>query len=378
MKDLPLKRSFPYWMLLLLPLILAGCEKEAPVAPPPGEPKIFFYDLPDTLWAGSTQVAQIVVGVDDPRAPSFARSVQIKLTDATGQTLVSAPMRDDGHGGDVLAKDGIFVYGFVPATLQPQGDWLEATCSLVDSGGTAAASVTGRISLLPGNPGVPPEIIRLEQPDSLFTVADSSFEVTVQARDPDGDLQQIQLAIFEATSLTPLKTLESAVSGDSAAAEFTISTSWFRPNRMDYFFRAVATDSAGNSSQPVASRLHFERYFENDPPQVLEIMAPDTLSRSQQNTFLLEARVYDPQGLDDIAKVVLNTYLPSGEITSNSPFLLRDDGFGGDRVPGDGIYSQTFQVPSNTPVGTYRFDVYAEDRSGLKSSVKSHYLTVVE
>ena len=367
----------PLLLFLLAAALFQACEKQVPVQPPPGQPQLTFHYVPDSVLAASPEPVLIMAAVADPRSPSPVTGVRVTLFSQAGQPLASGDMWDTGKDGDILAGDQVYTFSFVPKKLALSPGWIRVVCTLLESGGETSVSAEDTLAVVPGG-GFPPKITAAVLPETLSVVKDTLFSLQAVLNDPDSDLAVLEIAVLEADARQPLQTLQIPVSGAADTVVQNLSTSLFTPNQMDYFFRLVAVDAAGNRSLPAVRLLHFKRYFKNDPPQVLEIIAPDTVSRSQQNTFLLEARVTDPQGLRDIARVVLNTYLPSGQITNNSPFFLRDDGFGGDRVPGDGIYSQTFQVPSDTPTGTYRFDVYAEDQSGLKSPVKSHFLTVIE
>ncbi len=366
-------------LLGLLPVIaFVACEKEAPVQSLQTQPELAFHYLPRNIHAGSPEPALIMVQISEPGTVQQIERVAFKLQSPDGNTLLQGLMWDDGKNGDIIAADNVFTFSFVPQKEGLTPGNYTAVAEGQDLTGNSLATVTDTLQVLAGGAGFPPQITAMILPDTLSIVNDTLFTCRLQAEDRDGDLKKVTVEVYLSFALQPFHIFE--ITKPQAGNEFLVelSTELFTQNRGDYFFRALAIDSAGNVSMPRVAVLHFERYFRNDPPRVLEIMAPDTVSRSQQSTFLLEARVSDPQGLNDIARVLLNTYLPNGDLTDNSPFQLRDDGFGGDRVPGDGIYSQRFQIPSDTPLGTYRFEVQAEDKSGLKSNTENHFLTVIE
>ena len=119
---------------------------------------------------------------------------------------------------------------------------------------------------------------------------------------------------------------------------------------------------------------------DNDPPVLSNLVAPDTVSRSQiPNNFLLAVEVSDPQGRDDISKVYFNTFKPDNSPSSGNPFYMRDDGSQGvDQNANDGIYSLRIEISPQNQLGNYRFEFEAVDKSGAKSDKITHIITVVE
>ncbi len=145
-----------------------------------------------------------------------------------------------------------------------------------------------------------------------------------------------------------------------------------------YSFRVEAVNAAGLRSLPQVGYVRLLDRRVNEPPQIFYLEAPDTLSRSAQpNTYLLSVGVSDPNGLGDIARVFFNSFLPDGTPASGNPFLMRDDGQGGDAVAGDGRYSLTILIDTNAPLGNFVFEFQAEDSAGNLSNKIAHVLTVV-
>jgi hypothetical protein len=100
----------------------------------------------------------------------------------------------------------------------------------------------------------------------------------------------------------------------------------------------------------------------------------DTLTPGNGNytvSATVLASVSDPDGPDDIRTVEAGVYRPSAE----SPFLqkgLHDDGVVPDLIGGDGIYSGIIQFElTRALAGTYRVELSARDRSGLRSVAQS-------
>jgi|GEM_PF-2207926 len=354
-----------------------SCEKEPPSAPAPERPALRIYYAPEKISRRSALPAKLMVETLHGEALRNDAAVHLILRQK-GTALIEAILQDNGKNGDILAGDYVYTFVFLPSQLPLQTGTLRADAYLKDAEGTLLDTTFTVIDVVDSAAGVPPVISDVALPDSLVILQDQFVTFSVTAADADSDLAQISLKIYTANSLQPVFEKEWPVSGGSATVEDSLNTDQFPEIRTHLFFRFQAEDRSGNRSFPCTVQLHLQRYHKNDPPVILEIIAPDTLSRTQASTFLVEVRVDDPQGLGDIFRVLLNTYLPDGELSSNSPFLLRDDGFGGDKTPGDGIYTQRFQIPSDTPLGTYRFEAIAEDKTGAKSEPKNHYLTVIE
>lgn len=146
-----------------------------------------------------------------------------------------------------------------------------------------------------------------------------------------------------------------------------------------YTILVFATDSKGNISNQARGSLDFQTEG-GDPPVILAITAPDSVSRPapEQAAILVNiiAEVTDPDGLDNVAKVVLRTI-------SNQEFPLLDDGGNdgspsGDAVAGDGMYTITIQVESTNGLGPNTFRFQATDRSGFESNIVEKTITIVQ
>jgi len=117
----------------------------------------------------------------------------------------------------------------------------------------------------------------------------------------------------------------------------------------------------------------------NRPPVISDLAAPDTVKLGNQSqSLLITLHANDPDGLSDVAKVIFNSYKPDGSGSGGNPFLMYDDGLvaHGDEKTGDGIFSLLISLPSNTQLGTYRFEFQAFDRSNEPSNVIILRLTV--
>ena len=107
--------------------------------------------------------------------------------------------------------------------------------------------------------------------------------------------------------------------------------------------------------------------IENEAPIVGNLViirdgeAADTVhvpSSGDPITHLLEVAIEDPDGVSS-AQAKIGRLAPIG--SSDTWLLLVDDGTGGDRVAGDGIYSLSFDVRSTLPEGNMTIEVRATD-----------------
>jgi len=146
-----------------------------------------------------------------------------------------------------------------------------------------------------------------------------------------------------------------------------------------------ATSQYGLTSP--AHRIPLSLVRLNQPPQLSDLIAPDTLRLGTQNQFLLlQVRATDPDGLADIKRVSFNSFRPDGSTSSGNPFAMYDDGSeaiisqpdirSGDKTKGDGIYSLTVVLPPTTTAGLYRFVFQAIDRSDAASNTITHHISV--
>ncbi|MBI3579279.1 MAG: hypothetical protein HY089_07725 [Ignavibacteriales bacterium] len=142
-----------------------------------------------------------------------------------------------------------------------------------------------------------------------------------------------------------------------------------------YHAEIFATDQSGHQSNGVILPLVIFR--SNKPPTLSNLQAPDSVSLGNQNqTILLQVKATDPDGLNDIQKIIFNSFLPAGQPSSGNPFLMHDDGSNGDITAGDGTYSLRINLPATTSTGVYRFEFQAFDKSNEPSNTIIHRITV--
>lgn len=127
-----------------------------------------------------------------------------------------------------------------------------------------------------------------------------------------------------------------------------------------FFAEVTALDKNGFSSNTL--RLTFSILRLNQPPMLSNLVAPDTVSRSTEDSFVITVVATDPDGPSDILSVTRTT-------PSNLVLYLNDSGINGDITAGDNIFTETVSLSPTQPLGTYPFSFKATDRSNASSSI---------
>ncbi|MDA0987344.1 MAG: hypothetical protein O3A55_07090 [Bacteroidetes bacterium] len=125
------------------------------------------------------------------------------------------------------------------------------------------------------------------------------------------------------------------------------------------------------------NNLNFDKHIlsipitrSNLPPSISNLIIKDSITLSQTTqTIPITIQATDPDGLNDILKVELTSYRMPDTLTIRGKFQMFDDGGKNlqsgntDSKEGDGIYTLSVQLPSNTVTGTYLFIFQATDKS---------------
>ena len=229
--------------------------------------------------------------------------------------------------------------------------------------------------------------MNVQAPDSLDEAALSSGTFTLEIKDSEGldDVESVYANIYypwQETAFHQLIFHSGSPLGDSLTIQDTFQYQKDLLNVLkiptDYTFEFIAVDGNGLQSVPVQKTIHVTR--PNDAPVLSNLVAPDQARLPVEGDIeiLLTVNANDIQGDADIEKVWFDTIKPDGNPSSGNPFDMYDDGLSGDVTPNDGVYSLKIYLISTNDPGTYTFNFQAQDRSGMKSNVMSHELTVVE
>ncbi|MDQ7064128.1 MAG: hypothetical protein Q9P90_07760 [candidate division KSB1 bacterium] len=382
-------RKNAFW-LLLLPVFFMACEKQPNLPEPAQFPEIVRIFLPERAFLADTTGILVHARIFDPQGPADLSEVTCRIQRPDGSEADFA-MRDDGLEGDILAGDGQFAVRIPGAAWSDTGRG-EVRVFAVDRSGNRAESEPRSIAIVPGKSGAAPVIQRVTFPDTVWADINYQIPLLVQADDPDGlaDIAEIQYAVYapgRATTSIQGQLLDDGNNDDGVAGNGTygaiFASDAFGVERGVYSIVLRAIDKEGNRSPGRVVIFVVQTRLQNLPPEIVSISVPDTVSRSQTGPFVITCTVTDPNGLGDIARVYFNSYFPDGTPSSGNPFLMRDDGKKdqnglGDAVAGDGVYSLTIGIGNTSTLGTFRFEFQAEDKSGQKSEIVVHRITVVE
>ena len=363
-----------------------GCDVKPPVAGDLDTPVWEWISAPDILYLESSSAYPVVVSVTDPQGRTDLRTVELSIRrEATGETVWVDTLRDDGLGGDILPRDGRFFSVFTESVAEGIAGTYMLFITAEDKSGHTATGQPRTMEAVDSEKNLAPGISEPVAPDTLSEDDLSEVVITLRVGDPQGldDIDSVIVRIYppyQPVWSHSLLLLDDGPPGDQIAGDgvFSLKTdvSGMFPGSGTYALHFRAIDSGGLSSAPLVRFIQVSR--SNDPPVLSGLSAPESLSRSSGQPILLSVRATDPQGAADIRTVAFNTTRPDGVASSGNPFAMFDDGSSGDETAGDGVYSLTIAITAQNMTGAYRFDFYAEDLSGVRSAVLTHFINVVE
>ncbi len=215
-------------------------------------------------------------------------------------------------------------------------------------------------------------------PDEVtFTLADGfkDTSVTIQI---DATIENVNDDTFIGYSITDRGNQELLISNElvsgntvntySSEIELETTTTSFLDLLIEVF--AYTEDGKGNYIQKSLGITGFS----NNPPEILEVSNPDTLTRPVSGDIpaIFTATVTDLDGDDTISRVLIRIIdSEDGEVTG-SPFDMADDGNSlRDETANDNIFTWSLNVPSNPASGRinrdYDIEYFAIDKGGLYS-----------
>ncbi|NOY76853.1 MAG: hypothetical protein GXO76_03165 [Calditrichaeota bacterium] len=360
-------------------VFFAGCH-ETSTQPTSVEPVVQSIQAPEKVYTESNEMITIRVNAWDPQGVSDLKTVTFTLLDSSG-AFASGHFNDDGTDGDIIPGDGQFTGVFSGKDFAGHGTRVFLQVAAEDQEGHVSSPARDTILVHSGKMNALPKIISITLPDSVNLAVDSVLTLSAALTDPDGeaDLLGLGVQVFPAQGVSPVwqDTLFYTGASGTGQIEGQLPILIFKNKQGEYIFRLTALDKSGGSSEAVIRMVHVFKIVHNDPPVLSELSAPDTVSRSSGQHFVLSVRVTDPQGLADVSQVYFNTYKPDGTPSSGNPFFMRDDGQGGDATAHDGIYSLGISISTQNATGNYRFVFYAVDYSGAVSQPIVHIITVV-
>jgi len=373
---------------LCLPFL--ACEDKITVQTVGETPSVVLIQAPAQVYQSPAQPVGIHVRVEDPQGTKDVAGVTLEVRNENGEAIASHEMADDGKGGDILAGDAQYYLPVDTALTHNQTGRFILEAVARDRAGHTSSPASDTLTILPGVENRLPSITSLLAPDTVWSDSTYAPQFLVTVSDPDGiaTIRYVLLEIYPPAFPAPaiVDTLrDDGQSGDGEPGDGKFG-SRLKPSVLGnncgkhiFVFRPV--DGAGGVGFAASRTIHVSLVHipDNSPPQVFDLVAPATISRSApRNNYLLSIRASDPDSVcgDDIARVFFNSFLPSGTPATNNPFLMRDDGKQGDVAAGDGRYSLTISISQEVATGEFRFEFQAEDKNGALSEKLIHKLTV--
>jgi len=377
-------------ILLSLPLlILAGCGKrELPTPPAPEEVVLSQAMLPEML--GPMRLYRIEIGA--------AGEVDSVLLEAVPRGTGAAEQRfylyDDGGArhagdGDVVAFDNIFSQQILWQPTLPGFREYELRFQASRAGRTVGEPL---VLMRSSGDQRAPEVAQLLLPDTLRSGFSGSllFQAVVIDSSGPGDVARVELT-GSAAGKASFDTLlyDDGSHGDPAAGDYIYSLAVDRTfgarKQGAYTIRIAAVDRSGQRSPEKSAIL----VIVNTAPLLTDLNAPAAVQRpaAGASSHLVSVRIDEPQGLQDINRVLLRAYNPDGTGFNNNPFVMYDNGlaldisrwdlgYRGDLTDGDGVYSMTVIFDAAKPLGVYRITFTAEDWAGNQSELLTHTITL--
>lgn len=370
----------------MIVVLFVGCSVKYPTADGNVSPMLSDLRVPDMIYLQSDVGYPVSVRVADPQGWEDIASVRMILTLAGNIIpVLEDTLKDDGLGGDIIPRDGVFWGNLAVAFAGGAAGKYIIEVRAEDFSNHLSEALSDTFEVVDGEKNFPPILSNPVIPDTLTAQTSTNVFLSIQATDPQGlnDIHSVFFEIFPPWA--PVHSLQHFLrddggDGDTAGGDSIFS---FRGDLSGilkmggkHTIRFQAVDGSGLTSKPAVESFVF--FTINDPPILSNLIAPDTVSRSAAQPFLLAVRADDPQGLEDVQSVVFYTTKPDGTPSGGNPFRMFDDGSFGDVQPGDGVYSLTITITAQNNLGIYKFDFIVRDHSGAVSDTLSHFITVVD
>ncbi|RMD95099.1 MAG: hypothetical protein D6814_13675, partial [Calditrichaeota bacterium] len=285
--------------------LLLACHNRPPVSPGLQSPEVVEIIAPPKAFLQDSLGIAVHAKIQDPQGLEDIARVQCILIKAD-QSRLELDMQDNGKDGDILPQDGQFMVR-IPGFLWGTTGTAAITIRATDQAANEATSDSVEIEVLPGTQAGPPKLLSLAFPDTVW--ADSSYQVQLlaQVTDPDGlaDINLVNYDVFPPMHATP--SLSGILSDDGSQDDGIAGNGLFGTRLGSNIFtaepgiftlRVRAIDQQGEQSAAKLKTFYILSRLENLPPVIVSVAAPDTISRSrQQSAFVIRAVVMDPNGL---------------------------------------------------------------------------------
>jgi len=358
---------------------LSGCSGKHKIT----NPEIYNAMYPDTLYRNAGPF-YVEVSVRDPQGLDDIESVEYKIDfPAVGTIGNWTSLTDTGSGGDSTAGDGRYAWLVSGFTDQDSAGQYKMSFRATDRGNHQSNVLEDWFNVSANHI---PVLSDLNAPDTMYSDFPESSLIAIYAMDPDPDdqISEVWFEIFRpdgSTNEQKYIMLDDGFSGgDSIAGDgrysLRISSAEMDQQLGNFQLLFYAKNNHEVVSEPLKAFIHIMP-SNNEPPVLLSVAAPDTLSSSSPDTSYLILEVTDPQGLNDIDSVWFQSFRPNGSSNGNR-YYLHDDGVDGDQTAGDGAFTIGITSYGASPLGLWRFEFWARDIHGAVSDSLDKYIRIVE
>ncbi|GAB5408764.1 MAG: hypothetical protein BalsKO_11290 [Balneolaceae bacterium] len=146
----------------------------------------------------------------------------------------------------------------------------------------------------------------------------------------------------------------------------------------EYIVEVFAYNNDGNGNF-YQTTLKIEG-FSNDPPTLLEVNNPEEVIIPSEGEIVIPftAKVFDPDGQDNIDRVLIEFINEDGSSLIPTSNQLFDNGLNEDVAPGDSIYTIAFRINSSNTPNNRKAIYFAIDKAGLYSDTLETVFNIVE
>lgn len=365
------KQGMAFAAVLFLGL---SCTVKDPVTLSESAPMLSQSAAVQALFLGSDRAYDIGVTVDDANGYEDIAAVRWEIVpEGGGAALSSGVLLDNGSAPDIVAGDSRFTAALLLDDVNRQAGRYRLIFQAEDHSGLFSDTLGATLTVLDSTLDQPLFLKALFVPDTLHAGEQAGFAVIVSDIDGNNNMDSVWADLYAPYSVTA--TVHLRLDAFDVPDVYAVPWEAVSVGGM-WTVRFQAVDRSGLFSP--AEVHHFWVQTEVGPPEIVDVSAPDSISRSSAAPFLLTVTVSDPTGLADIESVYFNTTKPDGNPSGGNPFAMVDDGTQGDVTAGDGIYSLQIAITSASALGDYQFEFIARDRSGLLSTPVVHTIVVGE
>lgn len=324
------------------------------------------------LWAANPY--SVEAEVNDPQGIANIESVILQVKNASGDTLLSDSLFDDGAvyhplAGDVIAGDGVFRNRFMPNQI----DSVEGLYTFIFQAKDKEENLTQKYSVdVIFGFNTAPEIIMVTMTDTLKSGVDAEYIYTT-VTDSDGvyEIESVYFDIFKDSNKLTIDPL-TMINVEDSVFFYKMDSTFAACKKGWHDLVFIAEDEFEDKSDSKSESI----YLENESGSILKTEVPDSVGRP--SVIPTYAWVTDPQGLADVDSVYFtlqasdDTFVKDvfGIIVKMQLFDDGNVGYHGDEQANDGIYSEILQVTEANVADTYRFHFYMRDKVGQLSGVK--------